>query len=84
MPRLERAPSDVIRHEPRKATGSKEVFRIRTGIYRNVTSANEYVTIDHWIDETAYREFRHAHAAGYAALDKGFETLTKVEEHLGI
>jgi hypothetical protein len=49
-----------------------------------VTSANESVTIDHWIDDTAYREFRHAHAAGYEALDKRFDTLTEVEEHLGI
>ena len=51
-----------------------------TELYRSVASAGQYVTIDRWVDEAAYRAFREAYAAEYAAIDARCEALTESEE----
>jgi heme-degrading monooxygenase HmoA len=54
-----------------------------TELYRSVASAGEYVTVDRWVDESAYRAFREEHAAEYEALDRECEALTVTEERMG-
>jgi heme-degrading monooxygenase HmoA len=54
-----------------------------TELHRNVAVAHEYVTIDRWTDEAAYRRFLETYAADYAALDARCEALTTSEEHVG-
>lgn len=51
-----------------------------TELYRSVASAAEYVTVDQWIDDTAYRAFRDEYAAEYEAIDAQCEELTVSEE----
>lgn len=53
-----------------------------TELLRNVASANEFVTIDRWVDEAAYLRFLEGFAAEYAALDAKCEALTTSEEHV--
>ena len=53
-----------------------------TELYRSVANAGEYVTVDRWIDEAAYRAFRDGYAAEYEAIDAQCEGLTELEEKL--
>lgn len=54
-----------------------------TELYRDRRRASRYVTVDHWFDEAAYREFRREFAADYEALDEACAGLTRHEAHLG-
>lgn len=65
-----------------------ELFRtspdyLGTELYRDVDHPHEYLTIDRWTSENAYRAFREEHASEYAALDRETENLTISEEHIG-
>jgi heme-degrading monooxygenase HmoA len=42
-----------------------------------------YLTIDRWVSEDAFREFREAHADAYAELDARCERLTADESLIG-
>jgi heme-degrading monooxygenase HmoA len=42
-----------------------------------------YLTIDRWVSEAAYREFRDAQAEAYAATDAGCQALTIEETSIG-
>ena len=53
-----------------------------TELYRSVANAGEYVTVDRWIDEAAYRAFRDGYAAEYEAIDRECAALTELEEKL--
>ena len=41
------------------------------------------MTVDHWVDEAAYREFRRDFSAEFEALDRTCGGLTRHEAHLG-
>ncbi|HUR81695.1 MAG TPA: antibiotic biosynthesis monooxygenase family protein [Thermoanaerobaculia bacterium] len=53
-----------------------------TELYRSVADDREYLTIDHWVDEAAFRAFRDKHGDAYAALDAQCEALTETEEKI--
>ena len=53
-----------------------------TELYRSVAVPGEYVTVDRWIDEAAYRAFRDEYAAEYDAIDRQCEALTVAEEKI--
>ncbi|HEX6083868.1 MAG TPA: antibiotic biosynthesis monooxygenase [Thermoanaerobaculia bacterium] len=53
-----------------------------TELYRGVANAGEYVTVDRWIDEAAYRAFREEYAAEYDSIDRECEELTESEEKI--
>jgi len=55
---------------------------IGTELYRNVVDDREYITIDRWTDEAAFRAFREEHGEEYAALDAECERLTESEEKI--
>jgi uncharacterized glyoxalase superfamily protein PhnB/heme-degrading monooxygenase HmoA len=54
-----------------------------TQLYRDRGLAGRYLTVDHWLDEAAYREFRRAFAAEFETLDRACAALTRREAHLG-
>ena len=54
-----------------------------TQLYRDRRRAGRYVTVDHWLDEEAFREFRRGFAAEFEALDRTCAALTRREAHLG-
>jgi heme-degrading monooxygenase HmoA len=56
---------------------------VGTQLYRNRRRRGHYLTVDHWHDEAAYREFRHEYAAEVEALDHACAALTRREAHLG-
>lgn len=53
-----------------------------TELYRSMAAAGEYVTIDRWVDEAAYRAFREEYADEYEAIDRECEELTESEEKI--
>jgi heme-degrading monooxygenase HmoA len=75
------------RHYGRDGTWASLFHKARgylgTELYRSVANAGEYVTVDRWVDEVAYRAFREEHAAEYEALDRECEALTVTEERMG-
>jgi len=54
-----------------------------TTLLRDSGDPTRYLTLDTWDDEEAYRLFREAYAAEYAALDQVCADLTTVERHIG-
>ena len=54
-----------------------------TRLYRNHSRPGHFITVDHWHDEAAYREFRRRFAAEFEALDRACAALTRREAHLG-
>jgi uncharacterized glyoxalase superfamily protein PhnB/heme-degrading monooxygenase HmoA len=54
-----------------------------TQLYRDRQRPGRFFTVDHWLDEAAYREFRRAFAAEFEALDQTCAGLTRREAHLG-
>lgn len=55
---------------------------VGTELYRSVAKAGEYVTVDRWVDESAYRAFREEYAGEYDGIDRECEELTEREEQL--
>ena len=56
---------------------------VGTQLYRDRRRAGHYLTVDHWQDETAYREFRRQLGSEFEALDQACAGLTRREAHLG-
>ena len=54
-----------------------------TELIRDLNHPGRYVTIDRWSSRGAFDEFKHRHAADYAALDEICERLTEGEMLLG-
>jgi len=62
----------------RKGGGYRE-----TALLRDAADPTRYVTIDTWDDEEAYRRFRQAFEAEYAALDSVCAAFTSEERLIG-
>jgi heme-degrading monooxygenase HmoA len=56
---------------------------IRTELTRNAQNGRQYVTLDYWVSEQTYDEFRKQHEAEYAVIDARCEGLTQREVELG-
>ena len=54
-----------------------------TGLLRSHTRPDAFVTLDRWESEAAYRRFREARAAEFAAIDAEGAELTLDERLLG-
>ena len=54
-----------------------------THLLRSHEAEGEYLTLDWWISEEAYRKFRDEHRAQYEELDRRCERLTQEETPLG-
>ena len=81
------AESEFIRHYAADGAWVR-LFRRASGylgtqLYRDRQRAGRYFTVDHWLDEAAYREFRRSFAAEFEALDRTCAGLTRREAHLG-
>jgi catechol 2,3-dioxygenase-like lactoylglutathione lyase family enzyme/heme-degrading monooxygenase HmoA len=78
---------EFIRHYAPEGTWTR-LFRRASGylgtqLYHDRRRPGRYLTVDHWRDEGAYREFRRAFAAEFEALDRTCAGLTRREAHLG-
>jgi heme-degrading monooxygenase HmoA len=81
------AEPQFLRHYAPDGTWAR-LFRRATGyesthLYRNRRRPGHYLTVDHWHDDAAYREFRQKFAAEFEALDHACAELTRREAHLG-
>ena len=56
---------------------------IGTELHKDITTAGRYLTIDHWISEAAYKQFRKRYKHEFEELDNLCESLTKEETFLG-
>lgn len=56
---------------------------IGTQLFKSTSVPAEYVTVDTWESEAAFREFRAAHSSAYEELDARLESLTTAETLLG-
>jgi heme-degrading monooxygenase HmoA len=54
-----------------------------TGLFRDLSDARRYVTIDSWQSEAHFQRFKERFAAEYQELDKHCESLTVAEELAG-
>ena len=54
-----------------------------TELLRDSYIAGNYLTIDRWASEEAFRAFRKDHDADYEALDRACDTLTASESRIG-
>jgi heme-degrading monooxygenase HmoA len=57
---------------------------IDTELYRSITNANRFVTVDTWRSRAAYESFRKTRAAEYAHLDEWCERIVQHERTLGV
>ena len=81
------AEAEFIRHYAIDGTWVR-LFRRASGylgthLYRDRHRTGRYFTVDHWLDEPAYRQFRRAFAEEFEALDRTCAGLTRREAHLG-
>ena len=53
---------------------------ISTELFRSTSENGVYITIDTWENEAAFLDFKRAHAAAYATLDRECESMT-IREH---
>ena len=53
-----------------------------TRLLRDISRARCYFTLDYWDTEKDFMQFKAAHAAGYAKLDRATEGLTLSERRL--
>jgi len=65
-----------------------QLFRQGTGyrgseLYRDREHPGRFVTLDFWLSEQSWRDFRTAFSADYEALDRRCEQLTTSERALG-
>jgi heme-degrading monooxygenase HmoA len=56
---------------------------VKTDLIRDTQTADRYVTIDYWDQESSYRTFREQFAEQFRALDQECEQLTLSEASLG-
>jgi len=56
---------------------------VRTELNHDLKDSRRYTTLDFWISEDAYENFREQHASEYAVLDHKFEVLTESELEIG-
>lgn len=54
-----------------------------TELYRDRAAPDRFVTLDFWLSEAAWLEFKAAFADDYAALDRQCEALTTGERRVG-
>jgi heme-degrading monooxygenase HmoA len=54
-----------------------------TELLRDAYVPGNYLTIDHWDSEAAFRAFRKEHDAAYEALDRTCDDLTARETRIG-
>lgn len=54
-----------------------------TELLRDAYVPGNYLTIDRWASEDAFREFRKANDAAYEALDRACDELTQRETRIG-
>jgi hypothetical protein len=54
-----------------------------TELLRDVYIPGNYLTIDRWSSEGAYRTFRKEHDAAYESLDRSCDPLTRRETRVG-
>jgi len=54
-----------------------------TELLRDVYISGNYLTIDRWASEAAFRAFRKEHDAAYEALDRSCDPLTRRETRVG-
>lgn len=54
-----------------------------TELLRDAYIPANYLTIDRWTSEEAYRDFRRDHDAAYEALDRKCDPLTSRETRIG-
>ena len=54
-----------------------------TELLRDVYIQGNYLTIDRWASEEAFRAFRKGHDADYEALDRSCDSLTSRETRIG-
>jgi heme-degrading monooxygenase HmoA len=54
-----------------------------TELLRDAYISGNYLTIDRWASEEAFREFRKDHDAGYESLDRECDALTTRETRIG-
>ncbi len=76
----------------KRCTGRWEIGRdffarddgyVRTELNHDLKDSRRYTTLDFWISEDAYENFREQHASEYAVLDHKFEVLTESELEIG-
>lgn len=58
---------------------SRHAGWVATELFVNVTDGNRFVTIDRWVDEQSWRDFRATWSSEYEALDARVRTLTVAE-----
>ena len=56
---------------------------VKTELNHDLKDSRRYTTLDFWISEDAYENFREQHASEYAVLDHKFEVLTESELEIG-
>ena len=54
-----------------------------TELLRDVYISGNYLTIDRWASEAAFRAFRKEHDAEYESLDRSCDSLTRRETRVG-
>ena len=54
-----------------------------TELFRDVTQSARYLTIDRWISQSAYEDFRRDHLTEYETIDECCQALTEQELRLG-
>lgn len=54
-----------------------------TELLRDAYAAGQYLTIDRWTSEEAFRAFRKQNDADYEALDRSCDSLTTRETRIG-
>ena len=54
-----------------------------SALLRDLETVGRYVTIDRWVSQEAYQDFRRRWAAEYAALDQQCASLTLHEARIG-
>ncbi len=54
-----------------------------TELLRDVYIPGNYLTIDRWSSEAAFRTFRKQHDADYESLDRSCDSLTRRETRIG-
>lgn len=79
--------AEFLRHYAPEGTWARLFRRGRgyqgTQLYHDRRRTTRYMTVDHWVDEAAYRTFRREFAAEFEALDQTCAGLTRHEAHLG-
>ena len=56
---------------------------VRTELNHDLKDGRRYVTLDFWVSQEAYENFRQQHASEYSALDHKFEEFTEKELEIG-